>query len=237
MSDRHVLVRLVTIISLVLILGVSMSAYGFGGDSWKEEVLLHDGSKMIVARSQTYGGYSEPASRERQLVEEVWEFTIPGTEPRVIWKSNWGRNIQDNLNLLVLGFLGNTPYIATSTGLCHAYNKWKRPNPPYIFFKFDGKVWQQISLNEFPVEFVNVNVVVGRPDQENRTGTLSVAKIKEENRHLEVYRRTILRMPLTPRDASIVGCPEPTGPDGLPIKGGFKAPFPIAPPNTVEDKK
>ena len=78
------------------------------------------------------------------------------------------------------------------------------------------------------MEFVNVNVVVGGPDQENRTGTLSIAKIKEENRHLEAYRRTILRMPLTPRDASIVGCPEPTGPDGLPIKEGSK---------TQDDKK
>lgn len=237
MSDRQLLLRIVTVVCLVSIGGVSMSAYGFGEASWKEEVLLHDGQKLIVERSQTYGGYSEPASRERQLVEEVWEFTIPGTKQRVIWKSDWGRNNQDNLSLLVLDFLGNTTYIATSTGLCHAYNKWKRPNPPYIFFKFDGKVWQQISLNEFPAEFINVNVAVGRPDRENRTGTLSSAKIKEENRHLEAYRRTILRTPLTPRDASIVGCPEPTGPDGLPTKGGFKAPFPVAPPNTAEDKK
>ncbi len=237
MNDRYVLLQLCKTIGLVLTLGVSMNAYGFGGDSWKEEVLLHDGSTISVNRSQRYGGYLEPASREQQVVEEIWEFTIPGTRQKVIWKSDWGGTNEDNLSLLVLGFLGNTPYIATSTGLCHAYNKWNRPNPPYIFFKFDGKVWQQILLAEFPVEFVNVNVVVGGPDQENRTGTLSIAKIKEENRHLEAYRRTILRMPLTPRDASIVGCPEPTGPDGLPIKGGFKAPFPIVPPTTAEDKR
>lgn len=237
MNNRHLLLRLFKTICLVLTLGVSMSAYGFEGANWKEEVLLHDGQKLIVERSQTYGDFSEPASRERQLVEEVWEFTIPGTKQRVIWKSDWGRNKQDNLSLLVLGFLGNTPYIATSTGLCHAYNKWKRPNPPYVFFKFDGKVWQQIPLNEFPAEFINVNVVVGRPDRENRTGTLSIAKIKEENRHLEAYRRTILRTPLMSRDASIVGCPEPTGPDGLPIKEGSKAPFPMAPPNAAQDKK
>lgn len=55
MSDRHGLLQLCKTIILVLTLGVSMSPYGFGGDSWKEEVLLHDGSKMIVERSQSYG--------------------------------------------------------------------------------------------------------------------------------------------------------------------------------------
>lgn len=44
-------------LALTLTLGVAMSACaGFlGGDSWQEEVLLHDGQKIIVERSQTYG--------------------------------------------------------------------------------------------------------------------------------------------------------------------------------------
>ena len=211
-------VRMVAVVCFLSVWGVSMSGCATSTLTWQEEVLLHDGQKLIVERSQKYGGYLEPASRERQVTEEVWEFTTPDTQQRVAWKSDWGRTNEDNLSLLVLGFVGRTPYIATSTGLCHAYAKWNRPNPPYIFFKFDGKVWQQISLNEFPTEFVNVNVVVGAPDRQNRTGTLSIATIKEENRHLQAYQRTILRMPLTQQDASIVGCPEPTGPDGLPIK-------------------
>ena len=33
--------------------------FGIGGDSWKEDVLLHDGKKLIVERSQTYGGRHE----------------------------------------------------------------------------------------------------------------------------------------------------------------------------------
>jgi hypothetical protein len=34
-------------------------ALGLGGDTWQEEVLLHDGRKMVVERSQTYGGRRE----------------------------------------------------------------------------------------------------------------------------------------------------------------------------------
>jgi len=47
----------------ILVLGVSMNAFGFLGfgnsASWKEEVLLHDGSKIIVERSLSYGGRHE----------------------------------------------------------------------------------------------------------------------------------------------------------------------------------
>ena len=43
-------------------IGVGMSAeaglFGIGGMSWKEEVLLHDGSKIIAERHYNLGGYS-----------------------------------------------------------------------------------------------------------------------------------------------------------------------------------
>jgi len=197
MRNRHVLLRLCMAICLILILRAHMSAYGYDGANWKEEVLLHDGQKLIVERSQTYGGYSEPISRERQLVAEVWEFTIPGTQQRVIWKNDFGKSVENSsLMLLVLDFLNATPYLAARPAGCISYNKWKRPNPPYVFFKFDGKAWQQVSLNEFPAEFINTNVAVGRPDPRNRSGILSIMKIKEENQYLEPYMRTILRAPI-----------------------------------------
>ncbi len=179
-------------------IGACASLPGSGNASWKEELLLHDGQTLIVDRSQKYGGYSEPASRERQLVEEVWRFSIPGTSERVTWKNDYGRTRDSsNLMLLRLDFLSGTPYLAASPAGCIAYNKWKRPNPPYVFFKWEGKTWKQIPINELPVEFVDANVTVGRPDTNHRTGTLSVATIKEENRHLEVYLRSILRTVLT----------------------------------------
>src|SRR4030065_108135 len=74
MSDG--LFRVFKAIGLVLTLGMSMNAYagflGLGEDSWKEEVLLHDGSKLIVKRSQSYGGReparpSPPASQNATL--------------------------------------------------------------------------------------------------------------------------------------------------------------------------
>lgn len=204
----------VTKLGLLLTIGVNMSAHA--ATSWKEEVLLHDGKRLVVERTQTYGGYAEPASRERSLANEEWVFQIPGSGQKVIWKSDFRRPPEgDSLTLLQLNFLDGVPYVATSPAGCLAYNHWGRPNPPYVFFKYDGKSWQRIPLAEFPAMFKESNVAVGRPDPNHRAGLLSVETIKEENRLLEPYLRQLVREPL----ASSQLCP--------PELTGFKAPYPI----------
>ncbi len=55
MKTNHGILKQVMKLGLILMMGVSMSAdaglLGLVGDRWKEEVLLHDGSKVIVKRS------------------------------------------------------------------------------------------------------------------------------------------------------------------------------------------
>jgi len=221
MKANHPWLKQITKLGFFLIMGVSMSAdaglFGLGGTSWEEEVLLHDGSKLIVERTQTYGGYAEPASRERSLAEEKWGFQVPGSAQRTVWKSDFRRPPEgDSLMLLQLNFLDGVTYVATSPAGCLAYNHWGRPNPPYVFFKHDGKSWLRISLAEFPSLFKESNVAVGRPDPNHRTGLLSIETIKEENHLLEPYLRHLIREPMA-REM----CPQyPSGP---------KAPFPITP--------
>lgn len=213
MSKKFIMKHWLLGISL-MILGGGMSANSMGGvgdfakamaeraleprhASWKEEVLLHDGKKLIVERSQTYGGYSTVESRERDLLNEEWVFRMPGSDRKVVWKSDFRRPPEgDSLMLLQLNFLNGVPYVATSPAGCLSYNHWKRPNPPYVFFKYDGKAWQQIPLSAFPVVLKESNVAVGRPDPDHREGLLSIDTIKEENRLLEPYLREILREPL-----------------------------------------
>jgi hypothetical protein len=150
MSDRHVLLRLFKTISLVLILGVSLNAYGFGGDSWKEEVRLHDGSKIVVERSQSYGGRHE-IGQSSPIKEQSITFTVPNTSKTIEFKSEYGEDIGPaNYKLLALHILNGTPYIVTAPNLCPSYNKWGRPNPPYVFFRYDSMAWKRIALEELP---------------------------------------------------------------------------------------
>jgi hypothetical protein len=47
---------------------------------------------------------------------------------------------------------------------CLSYNKWGRPNPPYVVFKYDGNTWQRIPLTELPYEIKATNLIVSMPD-------------------------------------------------------------------------
>jgi len=134
--------------------------FGFGGDSWKEEALLHDGQKIIVKRSQTYGGRVEPG-QGGTVKEHTISFEMPKSGRSLTWKSEYGPELgRTNFNALALHIQGDTPYLVVEPNLCLSYNKWGRPNPPYVIFKHDGQAWQRIELAEFPAEFKRINLIV-----------------------------------------------------------------------------
>ena len=214
MSDRRGLLQLCKTISLVWTLGVSMSAYGFGGDSWKEEVLLHDGSKIIVERSQSYGGRHE-IGQPPPIKEHTISFMLPNTKETITWTSEYGEDIgRTNFHLLAVHVLNGTPYIVAEPNLCLSYNKWGRPNPPYVFFKYDGIAWQRIPLEAFPTEFTSINVVLGLSrqfvDAMVKQGVVPVEHIQKQNSRLpQPQYKTILREPMKQgTEGSAVNCEE-----------------------------
>ena len=228
----------------ILIMGISMNAFGFlgfGGTSWKEEVLLHDGSKIIVKRSQTYGGRHEPG-QSSPIKEHTISFELPNSNKTIVWTSEYGEDLgRTNFNLLAVHVLNGTPYLVASPNLCLSYNKWGRPNPPYVFFKYDGKAWQRIQLSEFPAEFKTINVALdirGRQEEELvKMGLVSAEKIKQLNAHSEIPEfKTILREPV--KGGGITSCEEMVRvKDGWISPGGAKAPILIAPRPPSDVKK
>lgn len=234
MIDRSWLLRISQTICLVSALGVSTSAYATSTFTWKEEVLLHDAKKIIVERTDTYdSNMNHEIGQGAPLAEHKTTFIVPGTNQKVTWKSDNRSSLNpDTLHLLALDFLDGVPYVATLSSSCVAYNKWKRPNPPYVYFKYVGE-WKRISLEEFPEKFKINLIVTGRKrdnpqiSQADRKFGFVPAQIvaeinKEPGSSREFY--TLFRKPI-----DLFGvCPE---------HKGFKAPFPITPPNTTEDKK
>jgi hypothetical protein len=232
MSNRHLLLQLFKTISLGLILGVSMNAYGFGVDSWKEEVLLHDGSTLIVNRSQSYGGRHE-IGQAVPIAEHKISFTVPGTHETVTWKT--GRGPESNeaiLILLALDVIRGVPYIATHPAGSIGYKKWGCPNPPYVFFKYDSKAWQRISLEEFPEEIKEANVVIGILTHARRLNAHSQIVSAEEVKQIneEAHNPSVRFLRLFVRDPLDEWKPRPE-------HKGPKAPNPIAPPATTDGKQ
>lgn len=202
-----VLHRILRVAISVLILGVSMAAnagiFGFGDVSWKEEVLLHDGSKLIVERSQSYGGRRE-VGQSAPIKEHTLTLRLPHTDKPVAFKSEFSQDVgRANFNLLALHILNGTPYVVAEPNLYLSYHKWGRPNPPYVFFKHDGKAWQRIPLSEFPSEFKTINLIVNNGREEeiarlaSKSGHVSAEDVQKINSSLtQAEYKTILREPL-----------------------------------------
>lgn len=196
MINRHWLLGALKTISLILTLGISMSACS-ATMSWKEEVQLHDGGTLVVERFYNLGGYPTLDSRERSAIDETMTFNLPGTNKNIIWKTDFLDSVPEtnSLNLLLLDVVNGVPYIATYPAGCIAYNKWQRPNPPYVFFKYDGNDWKRISLEEFPWELTKSNTIVGRPPSDLLKPFYNASQVQERNHYLQPEYKTILREP------------------------------------------
>lgn len=229
-------------IGLILALGVSMSACS-GSKSWKEEVLLHDGNKIIVDRSVEYGGRHE-LGQSPPFKEQTLTFTLPNTNQRITWKDEFSDDVgSSNFNPMLLEVFGSTAYVLVTPAGCISYNKWGRPNPPYVVFKYQDKEWKRIPPQELPAEVKLPNLVISSPDDVAKDagyGVLTAEKIKQEN---EGFRqpeyRTILREPSAIEDN---GCPVlvPIKGGGWESPGGSKAPggpLPISPPKPNDEQK
>lgn len=216
MKGQTTIKKWAAIVSLV-ILGCGMSACAIGGSgtSWKEEVLLHDGNTIIVERSFSRGGLHEPGQGS-PIKEQDLTFTLPGSGKAVTWKSEFSEDVgRSNFNLLALDIVNGTPYIVTEPNLCLSYNKWGRPNPPYLSFKYDGQTWQRIPLAELPADLTQPNVAITVDDANlfreiDKHPVVSAAAIKTLNSRLtQPEYKTILREAIKGKNGiSITDCEE-----------------------------
>jgi hypothetical protein len=179
---------------------VSLSSCATAGSmGWKEEVQLHDDRVIVVERYFNLGGYPTLDSHNRSPLDETITFTLPESNKTIFWKTEFRNDSPEpnSLGLLLVDVVGGIPYIATSPAGCISYNKWGRPNPPYVLFKYVDDEWKRISLDEFPSELVHANLM-SKPDSRGLKSYYTVEQVKErmQGRNIADYAKTILREPL-----------------------------------------
>ena len=216
--------RLAAKLGVLLMMGVSMNAgaglFGLGGTTWKEEVLLHDGSKIVVERSVERGGRHE-IGQQPPIKEQSLTFTLPSTNEKVIWEDKFTEDVGGaNFLPMQLEIRKDVAYLVVYPMGCLSYNKWGRPNPPYVVFKYQGKAWQRISLQDLPMEFTTPNMIFSSPDDEAKKAANHIVSSEAIKALYEGYKqpefKTILREAL-PQER----CRQ--------YSSGPKAPIPIAP--------
>ena len=206
--------KAVKTVAFAMILGASISACS-KTMSWKEEVQLSDGQIIIAERFYNLGGYSAIESKERAALDMTVTFNLPSG--KIIWKNDFRDSVPEpnSLNLIRFDVIKGVPYIATYPAGCIAYNKWERPNPPQVLFKYESRQWKRITLAELPTSLIgtHANVVVGRPATSLLKSFYTVAQVNEENDGISTPEyKTILTEPVKVgalgTDGSSVNCEE-----------------------------
>lgn len=208
----------VATLCLFMMMGASMSAdaglFGFGDTSWKEEVLLHDGSKIIVTRTVERGGRHE-IGQQPPYKDQSLSFTMPGTNREVVWEDKFSEDLGSASFLpMLLDINQGVPYLVAHPMGCLSYNKWGRPNPPYVVFKYQGQEWRRIPLQELPVEIKTPNLIFSDPDNVVKEMGKSLIPADTIRQIISHYRqpeyKTILRDEIAARFDSQTSCPVPS---------------------------
>lgn len=152
---------------LLLICSIANAGlFDFGDTSWKEEVQLHDGTKIVVDRSVRRGGPHEVGQRG-SYTEETLAFTHPATGKRISWEDKATPDLGTSSFLpMALDIYQGEVYLVANPMGCLAYNKWGRPNPPYVVFKFSGDKWTRVKLDALPTDTKAPNLLFSSPDTE-----------------------------------------------------------------------
>ena len=198
-SSKMALLRGLQQVTFILMLGVSMTACS-STMKWKEEVKLHDGQVIVAERLYNLGSYPTLDSHNRSVLDETVTFNLSDSKS-VVWKTDFHDSEPEpnSLNLIRFDMVKGVPYLATYPAGCIAYNKWGRPNPPQVLFKYEGEQWKRITLAELPEELIyaQANVIVGRPDVRIAKSFYAVEGVNAENHDIhEAAYKTILREPL-----------------------------------------
>ena len=217
MKTNNTFFKQIAKLGLLLLLTLAISAcagvskYGDTNTSWKEEVKLHDGQTIIVKRVVKRGGRRESGQAPNPIYKSL-AFTIPNSRQAVLWEDKKTEDIgNSNFHPLLLDIVENTPYLVSAALGCLSYNKWGRPNPPYIIFKYHGNTWQRITIQELPAQLITPNLLVNSADTvaaNNNSNLISAATIKSLNSTL-IHKedKTILREPVQ-KGGGIMNCPD-----------------------------
>lgn len=230
MSKQNGMMKRLTKLGLILLLGSTISACS-SSMRWKEEVKLHDGQIVIEERYVKLGGYLYLDSTERTSLDETATFIMPKTQKRIVWKSDFRDSEPEpnSLNMIRFDVVNGTPYLATYPAGCISYNKWGRPNPPQVFFKYASDQWQRIMPDELPSQLIgySANVIVGTPASSLLKSFYTVKGVNEKNYYISTPEyKTILREPVPKGSDSVVRCPDFNSQQYR----SFKPPISILPP-------
>ncbi|WP_080767224.1 hypothetical protein [Xanthomonas citri] len=142
---------------------------------WKEEILLHDGRKIIAERKDVAGGWTEPG-QSGSTQKRTINFSDPD-DP----KKKYTHQITGSSNYLLLDSDNGVPWLIVSVGPFSVDTDC--PIGSYETFTQVNGVWRSVSYSALPKEFNKPNMATDygpdSPDLRRSKKLLSAEQIKE----------------------------------------------------------
>lgn len=156
--------------------------------SWKQEVPLVDGRKIIIERISEQGPFQPMLNMRLETGQEL-TFVNPDTGETVKWR------IPDGLAPHMLNFDAGVAYYVLAAHTVGDYNKWECPNPPWLAYRFERGTWSRVPLDTVPATFSRPNLVAMAKGYEQYTsdGYVTIGELQAYLRRLAPIYRTISR--------------------------------------------
>lgn len=169
MKTSSILKSALLLITLMLPMLAACSNKAFEPFDWKEEILLHDGRKVIAERVDTYGGPREPSQTEPNTKERTIKFADP-SDP----KKTYSHKITGTSNYLMLDFHQSRPWLIVYVGPFSTDTRC--PIGTYDTYSWDGQQWVQRSFKDKPKEFSKPNMAVSYLAETRKKGQLTTSQ-------------------------------------------------------------
>lgn len=155
---------------------------------------MFDGSKVVMERQVILGNVLDQEFSDVRHGPPVKGNILRSPLAGGKWTAKW-----EALGLYpqAIGRVGGAWYLSATPIRCDGYDKWGRPVPPYVFFKYSDQQWQRITVEEFPAEITRRNLTYpGSYDHRMAaagTGFISAEKAKLLNPGVPDYLNRIYR--------------------------------------------
>jgi len=156
------------------ILGASVNSATAETVSWREEVALHDGGR-IIASWQVRMVAGQPF--QSMVGEERVTFTLPGGGQPIVWKHPG--NCCSRLGLILLAVDGQRLFLVGIPKSGADYDGFGCPTPPYVVLRHEAGNWVRMALSDLPRRFSTSNLLgyAGRDLIRESKGYLTAAQI------------------------------------------------------------
>ena len=173
--------------TLVLTLLPAVAACGPRTHEWKEELVLHDGKKIIATRTDIMGGAMEPGWTEAPPRERRIQIPDPADPSH-----RYELSIPGGADFLLADFAEGAAWVLVYPGTGDAKSAMRCGHGYVLYRATKTKKWDEVSLKDLPRQISRLNMTAFANHEQRKRDFLSAEDIAKAN---DIASREVVQLP------------------------------------------